>query len=426
MRNLNMRSITELSLPYLAIGSPEFAKDPFAQFNAARAEHPWLAKTDYGYVITEYAAIKDLLGMDSQMRPPHEVIIGALNAKGSRFERFQLESVLAIHNADHKRIRDVVAPMFTPRAANQHRTLMRLVISRVLDEWTPKGRFDFEEFASFFPITVMCSLLGASPSIVPGLRSSLEALGLSFNMIPNFLPQLEKACEVMEEALANLVADRRAGRRLNAEPDLLDPLLAARDSGGISEGELQSLLIFLFVAGYDTSKNVLTFIMHDLLQRSEIYERCAVDLAYCRKVVEESMRYRSPGTSARLTNVDLVYRDVTIPKDTMLFLPNGIAGRDPSAFPDPDKYDPDRQQANRHIGFGRGMHICLGQFIARAQIEEGLHQIARRIKNPKLTGTYGYRPFPGVWGLKGLPIEFTPAPPTAEEAAALVEDGSVA
>ena len=198
-----MQPITELSLPYLPIGSPEFAKDPISRFNAARAQHPWLAKTDYGYVITEYAAIKDLLGMDAQMRPPHELIIDAMNAKGSRWERFQMESLLAIHNADHKRIRDVVAPMFTPRAANQHRALMRQVISRVLDEWTPKGRFDFEEFASYFPITVMCSLLGASPSIVPGLRSSLEALGLSFNMIPGFLPQLEKACEVLEDALAS-------------------------------------------------------------------------------------------------------------------------------------------------------------------------------------------------------------------------------
>jgi cytochrome P450 len=421
-----MRPISELSLPYLAIGTPEFAKDPISQFNSARALHPWLAKTDYGYVITEYAAIKDLLGMDAQMRPPHEVIIDAMNARGSRWERFQMESVLAIHNADHKRIRDVVAPMFTPRAANQHRALMRQVISRVLDEWSPKGRFDFEEFASYFPITVMCSLLGASPSIVPGLRSSLEALGLSFNMIPGFLPQLEKACEVLEDALESLVADRRAGRRLNAEPDLLDPLLEARDSGGISEGELKSLLIFLFVAGYDTSKNVLTFIMHDMLQHPEMYARCAEDLAYCHKVVEESLRYRSPGTSSRLTNVDLVYRDVMIPKDTMLFLPNGIAGRDPSAVPDPDKFDPDRQHVNRHIGFGRGMHLCLGQFIARAQIEEGLHQIAQRIKNPKLAGTFGYRPFPGVWGLKGLPIEFTPAPRPTEYAAALVEDGSVA
>jgi cytochrome P450 len=165
----HMRPITELPLPYLAIGDPEFAKDPISRMNAARGQHPWLAKTDYGYVVTEYAAIRDLLGMDAQMRPPHEIIIDALNAKGSRWERFQMESLLAIHNADHKRIRDVVAPMFTPRAANQRRALMRRVISDMLEEWSPKGSFDFEEFASYFPISVMCSLLGASPSVVPGL-----------------------------------------------------------------------------------------------------------------------------------------------------------------------------------------------------------------------------------------------------------------
>lgn len=68
------------------------------------------------------------------------------------------------------------------------------------------------------------------------------------------------------------------------------------------------------------------------------------------------------------------------------------------------------------MAFGRGMHICLGQFIARAQIEEGLHLIAQWVTNPKLAGGFGHRPFPGVWGLRGLPIEFTPAPKRAEPA----------
>lgn len=60
------------------------------------------------------------------------------------------------------------------------------------------------------------------------------------------------------------------------------------------------------------------------------------------------------------------------------------------------------------MAFGAGPHICLGQFIAKAQIEEGLHQIAKRIRRPKLAGEYRWRPFPGVWGLHGLPIEFEP------------------
>jgi cytochrome P450 len=409
-----MQLVTELALPHMALEDPELARDPASQFNLARSQHPWLAKTAYGYMVTEYAAIRDLLSMDDRMRPPHEAIIAAMHAEGSRWERFQLDSVMAATGETHKRIRDVLAPMFTPRAANTHRQLMRATISRLLDEWAPKGRFDFEEFASYFPISVMCTLLGADRAAIPGLRSSLETLGLSFSLIPDFLPQLDQACETLDDYLARFIAERRAGLRRNAEPDLLDALIGAHDAGDLSETELISFLIFLFVAGYDTSKNVLTFIMQEMLTRPQMYERCAEDPDYCRKVVEETLRYHNPGTSSRLTNEDIVYRDVLLPKDTMLFLPNSMSGRDPQAFPDADTFDPERQHTNRHLAFGRGMHMCLGQYIARAQIEEGLHLIAQRITKPRLVGEYGFRPFPGVWGLKGLPIEFTPAAASAE------------
>lgn len=401
-----MQKAAELNLPFLAIEDPEFATDPAARFAAARQQHPWLAKTTHGYIATEYFAIRDLLGMDDRMRVPYEAVVKGMNAAGSHWERFQLESVIALDGDDHKRIRDVVAPAFTPRAANKHRDLMRQVITQVLDEWAPKGAFDFEEFASYFPITVMCKLVGAPPAAVPGLRESLEALGLSMCMDPTFLPQLEKATIHMEDYLARLIADRRADKRPRSEPDLLDVLIQTRDAGKLSDAELQSLLILLFVAGYDTSKNVMTLIMFELLSRPEIYARCAADAAYCREVVEEALRYHAPGGGLRIPREDLVFRDVVLPKDVMVFLPNGFAARDAAAAPDPDRFDPERSQVNRHLAFGRGMHMCLGQHIARAQIEEGLHLIAQRLKNPRLVGPHGFRSFPGVWGLKGLPIEF--------------------
>ena len=416
-----MQHLSELTLPHLAVEDPAFARDPFPRFAEARAEHPWLATTIYGYMVTDYAAVRDLHGMDESTRPPHEFMIAAMDAEGSTWARFQLESLMAVTGDTHKRIRDVVAPLFTPRAANQHRELMRETIGRLLDDWAPKGRFDFEEFASYFPITVMCRLLGADPASIPGLRASLETLGLSFSLIPGFLPKLNAACDTLDEYLAAFVEERRAGVRRNAEPDLLDALLGAHDSGGLSDAELRSLLIFLFVAGYDTSKNVLTFIMHELLTRPQIYARCAEDRAYCTKVVEESLRFQNPGTASRIANADIVYRDVLIPKDTMIFLPNSVSGRDPAAVADPDVFDPEREHANRHLAFCRGMHMCLGQFIARAQIEEGLHLIARRIREPRLVGEVGVRPFMGVWGLKGLPIAFTPA--ASEEAFNLAHNG---
>jgi cytochrome P450 len=169
--------------------------------------------------------------------------------------------------------------------------------------------------------------------------------------------------------------------------------------------------MFFFIAGYDTSKNVLTYTMYTLLDHPDIYRRCAEDYDYCRNVIEEALRWFNPGTVARITDTDIVYRDVLLPKDTMLFFPLSISGRDPKAFPDGDRFDPERpiDPERRHIAFALGKHMCLGQYIARAQLQEAIHQIAQRIREPRLAGEFGWRPFYGTWGLRGLPIEFTPA-----------------
>src|SRR5690606_26323859 len=133
------------------------------------------------------------------------------------------------------------------------------------------------------------------------------------------------------------------------------------------------------------------------------------------KVVEENFRYLTTSTIPRRVTRDIDYRDVLIPEGTLLFFPVSIAGRDATAIENPEAFDPDRDQTRKHMALGMGVHICLGQFIARAQIEEGLHLIAQRIRNPRRTGPSGWRPFYGVWGLKGLPIEFDPAPARALE-----------
>src|SRR5262249_49895325 len=162
----------------------------------------------------------------------------------------------------------------------------------------------------------------------------------------------------------------------------------------------------LFAAGYDTSKNMLTLIMYLMLERPDQWKRCAADLAFCRGVTEEALRYHSVSNVPRTVIKDIVYRDVLLPTGTQLFLPLTFSGRDPEAFADPDTFNPERVSANRHLAFGRGMHICLGQFLARAQIEEGIHLMAQRLVNPRLAGELSWRPFLGVWGLRTLPIVF--------------------
>jgi cytochrome P450 len=110
----------------------------------------------------------------------------------------------------------------------------------------------------------------------------------------------------------------------------------------------------------------------------------------------------------RTVTDDIHYDGVHFPKGTMLIFAMTLGARDPNYFERPDDYDPDRSHSNRHVGLGRGSHICLGQHLAKAQITEAVYQIAGRMKNPRLDGEVIWRPFLGIWGLETLPIAFDP------------------
>jgi cytochrome P450 len=398
----------DLDLAYLPMEEPGFSADPFPHMNAARQKHPWLARCAFGYTVISHDAIRDLLRLDNRLEPSFGDVVELMGAAETEWGRFQQSHILNLSGDAHKRLRGIVGPMFTTAEADRNRPLMRETMTRLLDEWAPRGAFDFEEFVSYFPISVISAMIGASLAEIPRLRSSLEALGLALGMNRDFMPEVEKGHRVMDEFVHQLVAARRAGQRPGDGQDLLDLLLAATRDHGLTDREVCDLLIFTFVAGYDTSKNVLTFIMKTLLDHPHYYARCADDLDFCGKVVEEALRFVSPATITRRVGQDVVYRDVRLPKGSLLFFPVNVSGRDPEAFEDADEFQPERERGNRHLAFGRGMHICLGQFIARAQIEEGLHLIAQRIRNPRLVGPVGHRTFFGVWGLRGLPIEFDP------------------
>jgi len=401
-----MHQITELQLAELPMQDPGFAADPWPTLAAARERHPWFSRCDFGYVVHSYDAMKDLLWRDEWMRPAEDLIASIMGGQGTEWGRLVEHGIASLSGADHKRLRDILAPLFTPKQANRNRALMREVMNGLLDTWAPRGAFDFEEFISNYPIGVVCAMLGAPAGEIPAMRDSLETLGLQFSMNPELLPALEEATVAVDQFSQRVVADRLAGNRPARGGELLDVLIKATGEGGMTERELYDLLFFLFVAGYDTSKNMMTWIMSDMLDRPEDYGRCAEDLSFCERVVEESFRYHSVANIFRITTRDIEYGDVLIPEGSMLFFPVSIAGRDPATFPAPDTYDPERNHTNKHIAFGRGGHVCLGQFIARAQIAEGLQLIARRIRNPRLVGTLSWRPFYGVWGLNCLPIEF--------------------
>ena len=402
-----MPLVSELDLPYLAIQDAGFAADPLPLFAAARQQHPWLARSDFGYLVHEYEAIRDLTWMDDKFNPSLDAVIDLMNAKGTPWGEFMDGLMLSKDPPEHTRLRNSVAASFTPRTANRMRPLMREVVSGLLDEWLPKGRFDFCEFASHFPIRVMFGLIGVSTEWLPGIRASLETQGLSASLDKSLLPALEDAYRTLWAFVDSIIIERQRDGG-GDDDDVLNRLIAARQAGELDDTELRNMLIFLFAAGYDTSKNMLTLIMHVMMQHPAQWARCATDRAFCDKVVEEVFRYHSVSNIYRTARVDIHYRDVVIPAGTILMLTLTVASRDPQAFADADEFQPERRDPNRHIAFGRGVHICLGQHLARAQIQEGVHLIAQRLRDPRIDGPLTWRPFPGVWGIKSLPVAFTP------------------
>jgi cytochrome P450 len=406
-----MQSVTDMALPVLPLEDPAFTADPTARLEAARAEHPWLARCDSGLVVHGYQAAKDLMLMDDKMGPAYDLLVAVYGAEDNDWARFMTKQVANRVGPEHSRLRGSVAHAFTPRNANRYRETMRQVVSDLLDEWLPKGRFDFAEFASYFPVAIMCRLLGTPDDEIPRVRDSLETQAAVLSLDPGLLPDLLAGYEVLWDYVDRLIKDREA-RGPSGESRLLDELLAVRDAGGMNDVELRDMLMVLFVAGYDTSKNMIALMMYRMLDHPEHWARCAEDKAFCVRTVEELLRDFAIACTYRSVNEEFSYDGVFFPKGTLLIINIPLSGRDPTMFDDPANIHPERANASRHLGFGRGVHMCLGQHLARAQIEEGVHIIAQRIPKPKLAGELKWRPAIGITGLLSFPIEVEPASET--------------
>jgi cytochrome P450 len=398
--------ISELDLVTLPIEDMGFAADPDPAIEEARRRHPWASRFSHGYLIHNYHAMRELLPQGDKLHIATGTVVEIMGAKGSPWGNFMEDMMIAMRGADHRRLRGAVEPFFKPRNVVRHQQRMREVIGALLDEWLPRGEFDFAQFASQFPITVMFGLIGAEPADLSRIQGALETQGLSYSMDATLLPDMEAAYALMMAYIDELIAKRRSS---GEQDDLLQALIAAEDRSELTPREVRELLYFLFAAGYDTSKNQLTLAISMLMDRPDLWKRCAEDRQYCVLAVEEAFRLASPSNLPRIALEDIVYDGVRIPKGTHLMFLTNMATRDPRVVDDPFAYDPGRDQSNRHLAFGRGDHKCLGMHLARLQIEEGLHLIVQRIEPPSLTGPVSWRRFPGVWGLQTLPIRVTPA-----------------
>jgi cytochrome P450 len=400
-----MARLDELKLAQIDIFDSRFARDPFAIYQAARTIHPWLARYQFGYFLLDHASMRAFLRDDSRCRTPNRDITRQWNAFGMPFERFNDHQLVALGGVEHKRIRDLVAPAFTPRAANTHRPFMREVFEGILDELGDVDSCDINDVSSRYPITVMCGLIGIAREDISKFVQWLDVMEAAFGQDVRILPKLNESATGMIDYVTDVINDRR---KPGEHPDdLLQSLVNLAHMGDrLTDEELRLLLVLLLGAGFDTSKNQLNLIMKLFIEYPDEWRKVADDPTRAKLVIEESLRFMNPiGALHRVTNVDIVYNHVLIPANSFLSIPLTYNGRDSAVTANPNVFNPDRPKVT-HVSFGQGIHMCLGQFLARALLEEAVPIMARRLRHPRLNGECTFRSPLGIWGVRSLPIKF--------------------
>jgi cytochrome P450 len=375
----------------------------------------WLARSEMGYVITTYDDATRVL-RDQRWHQASRLIAQMQNVTDERFLSRQRESILSAEGETHSRLRRIVASAFTPKAADRYRPLMRDVVHELLDSVTETGRAELvADVCEPYPIPIICSLLGAPASDWKLFsRWATDLLSVFNGQLNEDMERILTARAEMDEYVEAMIDERR---RLMAEGkaphDLLTDLITAEESGDrLSTEELVMMAQAVLVAGTDTTRNQLGCCLAMLLDSPSQWDALVKAPTLAPKAVEESMRkLGAVRATARFASEDIEYRDVHFPEGTFLMISLAGANHDPAAFAEPMDLDVAAPRDHVHLGFGSGIHYCLGAALARAELQEALPILASRLPDLRVDGGIDWKPNRmGIWGAERMPLQFTPTP----------------
>ena len=310
---------------------------------------------------------------------------------------------------DHSRLRGLVQRAFTPRRINELRPFIehraRSIIARHLDA----EPFDaVAELAWSLPVAVICEMLAIPEADHEQFKtqSALLARGLD----PEFLLS-EGELEARDAAILHFASyfhDLFDERRRSPGDDLLSALVASRDGGDqLSEGELLSTAILLLVAGHETTMNLISGSLLLLARERDAQRALRDDEGLDRSATEELLRLISPvQLTGRSLTSDVRVGEHLMQKGSFVFVLIGAANRDPRCFESPTSLVLSRER-NPHLGFGFGLHHCLGAPLARLESSVVLREVLNATSAIELArDTVRYRPNVILRGLEELPLSF--------------------
>jgi cytochrome P450 len=321
---------------------------------------------------------------------------------GTELGALTTESLIGLDAPEHSRLRKLVARAFTHRRIGEMRPRVVALVDELLDSVAAKPQpVDLAAmFARPLPLQVICELFGVPASDWPTFLAWSETL-------MGTRPRAEDETQSAFDGFARLIAQKRK----NPGDDLMTALIAARDEQDrLSERELVVLCVGVLVGGHETTANQISLFLLALLEDRSRWERLCADPDGIPQAVEELTRFVQLGDngvmSPRVAMREVRLGDLVLPAGSVVLPANVAANRDPSVFAEPDTLDLARTE-NPHLGFGAGIHHCLGAQLARMELQEALAGLVRRMPSMRLAvpvQDLHFKPGLAVRTLEALPV----------------------
>jgi cytochrome P450 len=368
--------------------SEDYLVDPYRVLAELRAQSPVHKNTDGTFVLTCYADIvqtyRDPMIWSSDKRATFKPKFG----NTPLFEH-HTNSIVFIDPPDHTRIRRLFQSAFTRKALAAFVPRITNLVDEYLNRLEDQRQMEIvEEFSFRLPIEVVCDLLGVPRQDREFIRGWANAIltALEPTLVQKQLDDGNQAVVDFKQYLRDLIAYRRAHPHDAQDTEVLTILADAEADGKrLTEIELLHQCIFMLNAGHETSTNMITHGIHEMLLNPDQIGLLSEHPDLIEPMVEEVLRYQAPiQINNRRANSDQILSGVTIPADTTVHMMINAANRDPAQFPNPDRFDITRRP-NRHLSFGLGVHICAGNALARVEAQIAFQRLFRRF--PKLALT---------------------------------------
>ncbi len=360
--------VTEFDL--LDVPSDYFA-DPYRYLAALRECSPIHRNSDGTFVVTRYddcvAAYRDPDTWSSEKKADFAPKFG----NAAPLYEHHTTSVVFTDAPNHTRIRKLFQFAFTRRALAAFEPRIARLVDTYLDHLEDTGEMDMvEEFSFKLPIEIVCDMLG-----VPGCDRDMIR-GWALAILTALEPMLtteqhadgNRAVIEFKQYLRDLIRHRRSFPDEASPTEVLTVLADAEADGErLTELELLHQCIFMLNAGHETSTNMLSHGVHEMLRSPGEIRRLAENPGLVASMVEEVLRYQAPiQINNRRSTKDTEIGGLPMPAGTTVHMIVAAANRDPRQFPDPDRFDIARRP-NRHLSFGLGVHICAGNSLARME-----------------------------------------------------------